>query len=104
MLETTAALVVISVVVLSLATIYKGVVDIMLRHNIEKDGFEIAQLEMANLEQSAYSVGESQRETARFRIQTKVTECVEMANVRKLEIVVYERGKNMPLVNLVRYE
>ena len=88
----------------SLAVIYNGLISIMLRHNIQKDGFEIAQVEMANLEQSSRVIGEARKESAAFEIETKITESAALAETNKLEVIVYEKGKNRPLVNLVRYE
>ena len=88
----------------SLAVIYSGLISVMLRHNTQKDGFEIAQLEMANLEQSSRDIGETKEERADFEIETKITESAELSETNKLEVIVYEKGKNRPLVNLVRYE
>ncbi|MHC1719068.1 MAG: hypothetical protein AB9883_10525 [Acidaminococcaceae bacterium] len=88
----------------SLAVIYNGLISIMLRHNIQKDGFEIAQLEMANLEQSSRVIGETREERANFEIETKIIGSAELAETNKLEVIVFEKGKTRPLVNLVRYE
>jgi len=88
----------------SLSVIYNGLISIMLRHNIQKDGFEIAQLEMANLEQSSKVIGETKEERAGFKIETKITESAALTETNKLEVIVYEKGKKRPLVNLVRYE
>ena len=88
----------------SLAVIYNGLISIMLRHNIQKDGFEIAQVEMANLEQAPRPIGETRKESADFEIETKITESPALVETNKLEVIVYEKGKNRPLVNLVRYE
>jgi len=102
-METTASFVIASVALFSLAIIYRSVIGIMLMHNTQKDGFETAQLEMAKLEQASYSVGENWEKTPRFEILTKV-EFNEIAKVYRLEVMVFEQGKNKPLVNLVRYE
>ncbi|MPM97557.1 hypothetical protein SDC9_144731 [bioreactor metagenome] len=59
---------------------------------------------MANLEQSSRDIGETKEERADFEIETKITESAELSETNKLEVIVYEKGKNRPLVNLVRYE
>jgi len=88
----------------SLAVIYNALISIMLSHNIQKDAFEIAQLEMANLEQSPWPIGETRKESADFEIETKITETPALVEANKLEVIVCEKGKKRPLVNLVRYE
>lgn len=104
LLEILAFFVMTCVTLTSLAVIYNGIISMMLRHNIQKNGFEIAQLEMANLEQSSRDIGETKEERADFEIETKITESAELSETNKLEVIVYEKGKNRPLVNLVRYE
>lgn len=104
MLEILAFFVMTCVTLTSLAVIYSGFISMMLRHNIQKDGFEIAQLEMANLEQSSRIIGETKEEREDFEIETKITGSAAFAETNKLEVIVYEKGKNKPLVNLVRYE
>ena len=104
LLEILAFFVMTCVTLTSLAVIYNGIISMMLRHNIQKSGFEIAQLEMANLEQSSRDIGETKEERADFEIETKITESAELSETNKLEVIVYEKGKNRPLVNLVRYE
>ncbi|GEM_PF-2985565 len=104
LLEILAFFVMTCVTLTSLAVIYNGIISMMLRHNIQKNGFGIAQLEMANLEQSSRDIGETKEERADFEIETKITESAELSETNKLEVIVYEKGKNRPLVNLVRYE
>ena len=88
----------------ALAVIQNSLIFIMLNHNTQKAGFETAQLEMANLEQAPWPIGETRKESADFEIETKITESQALAEANKLEVIVYEKGKNRPLVNLVRYE
>ena len=88
----------------ALAVIQNSLIFIMLNHNTQKAGFETAQLEMANLEQSPKSIGDSKRESAEFDIETKITPSAELAETKRLEVLVYEKGKKLPLVNLVLYE
>ena len=88
----------------ALAVIQNSLIFIMLNHNTQKAGFETAQLEMANLEQAPWPIGETRKESADFEIETKITESPALVEANKLEVIVYEKGKNRPLVNLVRYE
>ena len=88
----------------ALAVIQNSLIFIMLNHNTQKAGFETAQVEMANLEQAPWPIGETRKESADFEIETKITESQALAEANKLEVIVYEKGKNRPLVNLVRYE
>ena len=104
LLEILAFLVMTCVTLTSLAVIYNGLISMMLRHNIQKEGFETAQLEMSKLERSPRSIGETREESAGFEIKTKITQSAALAETNKLEVIVYEKGKNRPLVNLVRYE
>ena len=104
LLQMLAFLVMTCVVLTSLTLIYNGLISMMLRHNIQKEGFETAQLEMSKLERSLKSIGETREESAGFEIETKITQSAALAGMNKLEVIVYEKGKNRPLVNLVRYE
>ena len=104
LLEILAFLVMTCVTLTSLAVIYDGLITIMQRHNIQKEAFEIAQLEMVNLVQSSQAIGETREERADFEIETKITESAVLAETNKLEVMVYKKGKQIPLVNLVRYE
>ena len=104
LLEILAFFVMTFVVLSTLAVMYNCFVSIMVRHNMQKDGFEIAQLEMANLEQGSHIIGETTKESAEFEIVTKTEESGALADTNKLEVTIYEKGKTRPLVNLVRYE
>lgn len=104
LLEILAIFVMTAVVLSALGVIYNCVVSIMLRHNTQKDGFEIAQLEMASLESGYHTIGKTTKGSTEFVIETKIEEGGELADTNRLEVVVYEKGKTRPLVNLVRYE
>ena len=88
LLEILAFFVMTCVTLTSLAVIYNGIISMMLRHNIQKNGFGIAQLEMANLEQSSRDIGETKEERADFEIETKITESAEHSETNKLEVIV----------------
>lgn len=104
LLEMLAFFLVTCVVLLSLSIIHNSIVSMMLRHNMQKDGFEIAQMEMANLEQGSGLAGGARKEKAEFEIETKIEKSRTLAETNRLEVIVYEKGKTKPLVNLVRYE
>ena len=92
------------VILLALAAAYKGILSLMLMHNAQKDGLELAQLEMARLA-NAYQVdGEANWGTEKYVINTKVMYCAKLNRVKRLEVTIYKNKKNVPLVNLVRYE
>lgn len=104
LLEILAIFVMTSVVLSALAVIYNCFVSIMLSHNTQKDGFEIAQLEMASLVRGSRTAGETIKKSAEFEIETRIEANGALADTNKFEVIVYEKGKTRPLVNLVRYE
>lgn len=104
LLEAVASIFMALVILLSLAVSYKGILSLMLMHNAQKDGLELAQLEMAKLVNSCQVKGEANWGTEKYVVSTKVMNCTELNGVKRLEVTIYENGKNAPLVNLVRYE
>lgn len=104
LLEAGTSIFMVLVILLSLAASYKGILSLMLIHNAQKDGLELAQLEMAKLVNSYQAEGEANWRTEKYLISTKVMSCPELNGVKRLEVTISENGKNLPLVNLVRYE
>lgn len=104
LLEAGVSLFMACIVMMFLAASYKGILSMMIKHNEQKDGLELAQLEMAKLVTSSQLEGESSWQTEKFAVSTKVMKCAELEGVNRLEVVICEKGKNIPLINLVRYE
>ena len=104
MMEVIATLFMAGATLLTVVTCYQGILSLMAYHNLQADGLAIAQKEMAALSIGSYSTGETLKETERFKVKISTMVCNELPGTYKLEVEVYGKGKQQPVVNLVRYE
>ena len=104
MMEVIASLFMAGATLITVVTCYQGILSLMAYHNLQVDGLAIAQKEMASLSRGAYAAGETLKETEKFKVKTSALACDELPGTYKLQVEVYRKGKQQPLVNLVRYE
>lgn len=104
MMEVIASLFMAGAALLTVVTCYQGILSLIAYHNLQVDGLAIAQKEMASLSIGAYSTGETLKETERFKVKSCTMACGELPGTYKLQVEVYAKGKQQPVVNLVRYE
>ena len=104
MMEVIASIFMAGAALIAVVACYQGILSLMAYHNLQLDGLAIAQKEMASLSRGAYAKGETVEETEKFMVKTSALSCDELPGTYKLQVEVYRKGKQQPLVNLVRYE